>query len=211
MKLRYLVAVACYVAIPVAVVAGVGVFVLIDPELARGHADYARVYRVLGLARLGVLAAAAALALALWVACCHLVLASRGRSGRWLALAAAGPFGFSVIATLGDRSPTPGDRYQRFIRGLGTPWRVALEVAVCVCVWGLTHSAVIIARDLMIQLESRRTGTPAAAIVSQQNASSGMWAAGEEMEALYLVPLAYLLWPVLFNLAGWLFARRAQP
>lgn len=207
-KLRYFLALACYLAIPVAVLAGGGLFLLIDPEMARGHADYVRTYRLLDLARRGVLAAAAGLALGLWVACCYLVLASRGRSRRWLALAAAGPIGFSVIATLGDQSPAPGDHYQRFLHRLGTGSRVALEIAVCGSVWGLAHTAVVVERELMIQLESRSTGTPAAAIIAQQSASSGMWAAGEGMEALYLVPLIYLLWPVLFNLAGWLFMRR---
>jgi hypothetical protein len=32
-----------------------------------------------------------------------------------------------------------------------------------------------------------------------------MWAAGEGMEQLYLVPLLVLLWPILFNIAGWVF------
>ncbi len=64
-------------------------------------------------------------------------------------------------------------------------------------------------RDLMIRLESLRTGTPVSAIVAEQAASSGMWAAGEGMEVLYLVPLMYLVWPILFNLAGRLFAPRS--
>jgi len=209
-KLRYVLALVCYLAIPVVVLGGTGLFLLLDPEMARGHADYGRIYRLLDLARLGVLAAAAALALALWVSCCYLVLTSRGRSRRWLVLSATGPLGFSVIAALGDRSPASGDRYQRFLRHLRTPGRVALEIAVCVSVWVLAYNAVVVERGIMIHLESRRTGTPAAAIIAQQNASSGMWAAGEGMEELYLVPLIYLLWPVLFNLVGWLFARRSR-
>ena len=124
-------------------------------------------------------------------------------------LAAAGPFGFSVIAALEDRSPTPGDRYQHVIRNLKTHWRVPLEIAVLVCVWFLAYGSVVIERELAIHYQSLVTGTPVSAIVAQQTASSGMWAAGEGIEQLYLVPLIYLLWPILFNIAGWIFKPRS--
>jgi len=203
-KLRYVLAIVCYLAIPVAVIGGVVLIVLIDPEIARGHAGYARVFRVLETVKLAVLGAAAGVALALWLACCALVLRSRGRSWRWLTLAVAGPLGFSVIAALGDRSPVPGDHYQRFVRQLKPYWRVSLELALFAAVWLIAFNAGIVWRDVMIRLESHRTGTPVSAIAAQQTASSGMWAAGEGMEALYLVPLIYLVWPMLFNGAGWL-------
>jgi hypothetical protein len=38
-----------------------------------------------------------------------------------------------------------------------------------------------------------------------------MYAAGEGMEALFLVAMLYLLRPLLFNLAGGLFRSRPQP
>jgi hypothetical protein len=117
-KRPYILALVCYMAIPAALIAGARLHELIDPEMARGHADYARNYHWLEMARLGVLARAGGLALVLWAACCHLVLASRERSWRWLALAAAGPIGFSVIAGLRDRSPARRDRSQRFIGNL---------------------------------------------------------------------------------------------
>jgi hypothetical protein len=41
-----------------------------------------------------------------------------------------------------------------------------------------------------------------AQIISQQNASSGMWAAGEGLEELYLLVFFYLLWPICFNVVG---------
>jgi hypothetical protein len=204
-KLRYVLALVCYLSIPVVVVCGAAVFVLIDPEMARGRADYTRVYHVLELARIGVLWASGVLALVLWTMCCYLVLTSRQRSLRWLALVAAGPLGFSVIAALEDRSPASGDRYQHVIRNLKTHLRIALEIAVFVSVWFLSYESVVIERELMIRIESITTGTPIATIIAQQNASSGMWAAGEGMEQLYLVPLMYLLWPIVFNLAGQLF------
>jgi len=203
-KLRYVLAVVCYVAIPPVVIAGVALFVLVDPELARHSTNYVRNYRLLDAARLGILWTSAALALVLWVSCCYLVLTSRRRSLRWLPLAAAGPFGFSVIAALEDRSPTPSDHYQHLIGKLQTHWRICLELAVFVAVWFVAYGAVLVHRDLMIYLESLGTGTPVSTIVAVQSASSGMWAAGEGFQELYLVPLLYMVWPTLFNIAGWL-------
>jgi len=207
-KRLYLLALVCYLSIPAVVICGAGVFQLIDPEMARGRATYVRDYQVLNLARIGVLWAAAGLAGVLWVACCYLVLTSRHRSLRWLSLAAAGPLGFSVIATLEDRSPAPGDLYQRVITKLKTYWRVPLELAVFIGVWVLAYRAVVLERELLIKLESFRTGTPIATIVAQQAASSGMWAGGEFLEQMYLVPLLYFLWPLVFTATGWLFTRR---
>lgn len=201
-KLRYLLALICYLSIPVVVIVGVGVSVLIDPEMARGHADYARTFHLLNLVKLGIVWAAGGLALVLWVLCCYLVLKSRQRSLRWLPLAAAGPLGFSMIAALEDRSPTPSDRYQHVIRNLKTHSRVPLEIAVLVAVWLIAHACVVVERELMIHFESLASGTPVSAIVAQQTASSGMWAAGDGIQELYLVPLLYLLWPILFNIAA---------
>jgi len=209
-KRLYVLALVCYLAIPAVVIAGAGIFRLIDPEMARGRADYVRSYQLLEWVRTGMLMAAAGLALVLWIACCYLVLTSRQRSLRWLSLAVAGPFGFSVIAALEDRSPAPGDRYQRFIRNLRTYWRVPLELAVVVSVWVLAYQLVLLKRDLMIRYESLATGTPVSTIVARQDASSGMWAAGEGMEELYLVTLMTLLWPIVFNLAGHVFTPRSR-
>jgi hypothetical protein len=143
-KRLYVMAVVCYLAIPVVVICGVGLFVVIDPGIARGRADYARTYRLVELARLGVLAVTAGLALLLWTSCCYRVLKSRQRSLRWLSLAAAGPVGFGVIAALEDRSPAPGDRYQRMIRNLKTHWRVPVEIGVLVAVWVVAHESVVL-------------------------------------------------------------------
>src|SRR5262245_2973892 len=205
-KGSYVLALLCYLAIPVVVIGGAGVHRLIDPEMARGHADYARNYQLLEWVRRGALMTAAGLALVLWTLCCYLLLKSRQRSLRWLPLAAAGPFGFVVIATLQDRSPAPDDLYQQFIANLRTYWRVPFEIAVFVSVWVLAYQAVVLKRELMISFESFMTGTPTSTIIAQQNASSGMWAAGEGLEEIYLVALMYLLGPIVFNLVGHLFA-----
>ena len=210
-KRHYVMALACYLSIPAVLIAGAGLFRLIDPELARSHADYVRDYRLLELARQGALTAAAGLALVLWASTCYLVLESRQRSLRWLSLAAAGPFGFMFIAMLEDRSPAPDDLYQQFIRKLKMYWRTPLEIAVFVSVWFLAYESVVLKRELMISFQSFSTGTPATTIIAQQSASSGMWAFGEGLEAIYLVTLIYLLWPLFFNLAGHRFKPRTNP
>jgi hypothetical protein len=92
--------------------------------------------------------------------------------------------------------------YQHVIRNLKTYWRVPFEIGVFMAIWFVAYESVVLKRELMIRFESLTTGTPTATIIAQQNASSGMWAAGEGLEELYLVPLLYLLWPVAFNVAG---------
>jgi hypothetical protein len=209
-KRRYLLAIACYLLIPVVVIADAVLFRLVDPEMARGHADYARNFHLLEMARAGVMMATAVLALVLWASTCYFVLESRQRSLGWISLAAAGPFGFIVIAMLEDRAPAPGDLYQQFIRKLKFYWRVPYEIAVFVSVWSLAYEAMVFKRELMIRYESLSTGTPVATIIERQNASSGMWAFGEGMEVMYLVVLIYLLWPVVFSLAGRLFGAQKK-
>ena len=56
----------------------------------------------------------------------------------------------------------------------------------------LTFWALITFQRHLVELQD-----PAAA-----SASSGMWAAGEGMEELYLVVTVYLLWPIFFNLVA---------
>jgi hypothetical protein len=208
-KRQYILALICYLLIPAVVMAGGWLFRLIDPELARGHADYVRRYQLLTLARLALMGAAAGLAFLLWIACCYLVLKSRQRSFAWMSLAPAGPIGFAVIASLDDRSPAPSDPYQQFVRKLGTYWRVPFEIGMFVAIWIVAYQLVVLMRHLMIAVESLRTGVSAAAIIAEQNASSGMWAFGEGLEAAYLVMLMYLLRPIVFSLAGRPFASRS--
>jgi hypothetical protein len=112
-----------------------------------------------------------------------------------------------VIAMLNDRSPAPDDRYQHFIGALKLYWRIPLEIAVLIAAWFLAYQCVALKSDLSIRYESYTAGIPVETIVERQNASSGMYAFGEGLEAVYLVPLFYLLWPVLFNLVGRLFKR----
>jgi hypothetical protein len=204
-------ALTCYLAIPVVVIGGVALSRLIDPEMALGSADYARNFRLLQQVATGALMATVGLAAVLWASTCYLVLKSRQRSLLWLSLAAAGPLGFVFIAMLSDRSPSPHGPYQEFIGDLKWCWRVPLEIVMFFLGWILAYQCVVLKRELAIGFESLSTGTPAETIVAQQTASSGMYAFGEGLEAAYLFTLIYLLWPILFDLAGRRLKRRASP
>ena len=210
-KRYYTLALVCYLLIPVFVIASGVLFRLIDPEMARGSADYVRNYRLLELTRTGALVAMAGLALVLWALTCYLVLKSRQRSLGWLPLAAAGPFGFIAIAMLEDRLPAPDDLFQKLVPKLKTLWRVPLEIALFVSVWSLAYELMTLKRDLMIRYESFTSGTPVATIIDLRNQSGGMWAFSEGNEVLYLVVLIYLLWPIFFNLVGRLLEPRIAP
>jgi len=210
-KRHYVLPLILYLSIPAVMFAGAGLFRLFDPEkMARGHADYVLRYHLWELVGRGILMATAGLMLCLWVWCCYVMLKSKQRSLRWLLLLALGPFGFIVIAALADRSPSPDDLYQQFIRHLTIYWRVLLEIVVFVSVWVIAYQFVVLHRDLMIGYQSFTTGVPTATIVAEQDASSGMWAFGEGLQEMYLVMLIYLLRPILFNLAGQLFKIRSN-
>ena len=205
---KYLLALACFLAIPAVLLTEGVVFRLLDPELARGLSDYARYYRLIELARGGSMIAAGGVVLILWVATSYLVLKARHRSLGWLVLAAGGPIGFTGIAMLKDLAPARGDLYQHFVWKLKTGWRAAFEISVFVLVWILAFQLMVLKHDLMVYYESFTTGTPVATIIEQQNAESGMRAFGEGMEVMYLVVLLYLLWPIAFNLVGQVLKRQ---
>ena len=134
-KRHYLLAIACYLAIPVVFIAGGAMHQLIDPEWALRSADYVPNYRLLELLAQGVLMAAGMLALVLWLATCFFLLKARERSVAWLLLAAAGPLGFTFIATLRDLAPAPDDLYQQIVPRLKLYLRIPFEIAAFVGVW----------------------------------------------------------------------------
>jgi hypothetical protein len=206
-KPHYVMALACYLAIPVLMITGVALSRLIDPEMARYSADYARNFRLLELAATGALMATTGLALLLWLISYYLVLKSRHRSVLWLPVAAAGPVGFMFVTMLVDRAPAPGDLYQQFIGKLKLYWRIPLEIALFISAWILAYQCVALKRELLIRFESFSTGTPVETIIDRQTASSGMYAFGEGLETIFLVTLLYLLWPICVNLVGRRFKR----
>jgi hypothetical protein len=202
MKKQMVIALALLLLIPVVVILGGLLFSLINPEIAAGHPNYARNYHVLSLLKIGSLLASFAVVAILWLLACFFVIRSKGRSSWWLLLAALGPFGFAILATLNDGAPAETDRHARFVRNMNIFVRVGYEVCRFVIVWLLAFEAMVLKRNLMILYESATTGASTAQIIDRQNASSGMWAFGEGLEVMFLVVLLYLIWPIVFNLAG---------
>jgi len=207
-KKHYLFAIAALLAIPVVVVVGGSLAVAIDPEWARGHADYVRLYRLIGMVRSAAMLAMFLAAGVLWLLTCLFLVRSREQSYLWACLAVFGPLGFMVLTWLRDRAPAPGDAYQQYFGKLGLLPRAAYELVLGVAMWCIAFAAMVAKRELMIQYQSHLTGMPVEEIVAIQDASSGMYAFSEGLEVLYLVVLFYLLWPVCLNLAHRLLGPR---
>jgi hypothetical protein len=210
-KKQWFVALALLLMIPVDLALGGILFSLINPEIAAGHPNYARNFHLLSLLKLMIMWASFAVAAALWVLVCLLVIRFKKRSYLWLVLAALGPLGFAVLAMLNDRAPAETDRYARFVRNMNWLVRVGYELCTFVIVWVLAYEAMVLKRTLMIRFEAATTGVSVAQIIDTQNASGGMWAFGEGMEVMFLVILLYLLRPIVFNLVGRVAASKASP
>ena len=210
LKKPYAFAIICVLLIPVATMAGATLSLGINPEIAAGHPDYERNYRLLDMAKNAGLLATLLAALGLGFLACFFLLKSKQRSYAWLFLAVFGPIGLIGLTMLGDKLPAPGDRHQKFVGNLGIYLRVAYELGIFVAVWFLAFQCVVLKRELMIRYESATTGVPAAQIVDVQNASSGMWAFSEGLQTLYLVVLLYLVWPICFSAMAHLPGRWAS-
>ena len=204
-KKQYLLASAFYLAIPAVVLLGGLVFNTINPEIAVKTSNYERNYRLLELAKNLSMLSAFLIALALWFLTCFFLVRSKGQSYRWLPLAMLGPFGFIVLTILRDKAPAPCDRYQQYVQRQNFLIRTAYELGFCAAVWVIAYQLIVFKRNLMISLEAAATDMSTTQIINIQNASSGMWAAGEGMEELYLVVIFYLLWPICVNLVARLF------
>lgn len=208
-KKNYILTIVSLLAIPVVTVVGATIAILIDPEIAVHSANYERNFRLLNQLKSGLILAAFAVDIGLWVLACFFLLKSKKQSYWWLPLSVLGPFGLIALTIVHDNDPLPGDLYQRFIRGMKSAWRVAYEVGLFVLVWFAAFLSVALLGEIRIIAESAFTGTPKAQIVAVQLASSGMWAFTEGLETLALVVLFYLTFPVLFNVAGRLFSSKS--
>jgi hypothetical protein len=208
-KKYYVLSIASLILIPAVTMVGATIAILIDPEIAVHSANYERNFRILNQLKLGVMLAALAMDIGLWVLACFFLLKSKKQSYWWLPLSVLGPFGLIALTIVRDNDPLPGDLYQRFIRSMKSAWRVAYEVGIFVLVWFGAFLCVAVLGEIRIIAESAFTGTPRTQIVAVQLASSGMWAFTEGLEALALVVLFYLTFPVLFNLAGRLFSSKS--
>jgi hypothetical protein len=199
MKKQSVLALLLLLLIPVVLMLGGMVSNLINPEIAAGHANYARNYQVLNTLKIMIFLASAACGAVLWMLACLVVIRSKKRSYLWLLLAMLGPFGIAVLAMLRDRAPLETDRYARFVRNLNGYVRVGYEVCTFVIVWVLAYEAMVLQRTLMIRFEAAATGVSTAQIIQVQNASSGMWAFAEGNEVMFLVAVLYLLRPMIFS------------
>jgi hypothetical protein len=201
-KKHYLLGVASFLLIPVVVLLGATSSIFINPEIAAGHANYERNYLLLELAKTLSLWATGLMSMVLWFLTGFFLLKSKSQSYKWLPMLLLGPFGFVVLTLLRDKAPAPWDLYQQLMRRLHPVLRVAYELSFFAAVWVISYQAIVLKRNLLIRYQAAVTGTSVAQIINQQNASSGMWAAGEGMEELCLVVFLYLLWPICFNLTA---------
>ena len=144
---------------------------------------------------------------ALWMLVCFLVIRSKKRSYLWLFLAALGPLGFAVLASLNDRTATEPDSYTRFLRRMNWLVRAGYEVLSFLIIWELAWQAMVLKSMLVIRYEAYTTGVSVAEIMKVRDASSGMWAFGEGMEVMYLAVLLYLLRPFVFRVVASVLAR----
>jgi hypothetical protein len=211
MKRQTVVAIVLLLLIPVVLMSGGFLSSMIDPEIAAGHANYARNFQLLNLAKHLLFLGSGAVVGILWLLVCFLVIRSKERSSLWLFFAALGPFGFAILAMLNERATAETDRHARFVRSLNGFARVGYEVCAFVVIWLLAYQAMVLKRNLMIMYESVTTGISTAQIIDRQNASSGMWAFAEGNEVIYLVVLFYLLWPIVFNIVGRVATITASP
>jgi hypothetical protein len=211
MKRETVVALVLLLLIPAVLMLGGFLFALINPEIAAGHANYALNFHLLSRLRVAVFLGSGAVAALLWLVVFFLVIRSKERSLWWMFLAALGPIGLAILATLNDRVPAQTDRHARFVQNLNKLQRVAYEACRFLVIWELAYQAMVLKRNLMILYESATTGASTAEIIATQTASSGMWAFGESLEVMFLVVLFYLLWPIIFNIVARLAAFVASP
>jgi hypothetical protein len=202
MKKQQVIALALLLAIPVVAFLGVGLSNLINPEIAAGHPNYVRNFHLLSLVKQFLFFATGGAIAILWFVASLLVIRSKERSPYWILLAILGPFGFAILSMLNDRTPTEADHYTKFVRKMNAFLRVGYEVLLFVVIWEVAYWAMVLKRNLMITIESARTGMSIQQIIDIQNQSSGMWAFGEALEVIFLAVLLYLLWPIVFNLVG---------
>jgi hypothetical protein len=194
--------------IPVVVILAARIFEAIDPELARGHADYARNYALLAHARRVVLLAGPVLAGVLWLLACVWLLRAKARRRVWLLLALLGAPGFAMLSALSDRSPpAPNDAYRRQLARLPRLLRVLYEIVRFAALGFVTMQLVEWWNDRTALLEATRRGVALAVVLAERDASSGMWAFGDGMRAAFLFVLIYALWPASYNAVAGLIRR----
>ena len=107
---QYAMAMAAFLLIPVVVMVGMRVTIFINPEIAAGHPDYTRNWQLLSMVKRASFFATLLASAALWFLTGVFLLKAKRRSAWWLPLAVLGPFGFAILAMLGDKAPELGTR-----------------------------------------------------------------------------------------------------
>lgn len=208
---KHLLPLVAFLTIPVIFLAGGTLFATIDPERLAGHTHYVRNFRLLELARGGVMLAMFGSVAIAWLVACLLLLESRSRSYGWLPLALLGPIGLAILASLRDLNSQPWDLYERFIRSRNVFCRIAYEMSFFLLGWMLAWQMMLSKREITVSLQAAATGLSRNQILDQQNASSGMWAFSELNEVMYFFTLLYLLRPACVNLVGSVLKHRRPP
>ena len=184
---------------------------LINPEIAAGHPNYERNFHLLSLLKRMTLWVSIAAVAVLWLLVCLFVIRAKKRSLLCLFLAALGPFGFAILATLNDQAPAEKDWYARFVCNMKWYVRAGYELCTFVIIGELAYQAMVLKRTLMIKYQAATSGVSEAQIIDLQNASSGMWAFTEGMEVMFLVVLLYLLRPMVFRIGHRVAEMMASP
>ena len=205
---KHLWALAAFVAIPVIFATGGALLLLVDPEKLAGHTHYVRNFRLLQLARGGVMLAMFGAVVVAWFVTCFLVLRAKRQPYGWLLLGFLGPFGLAILVALRDLSPEPADLYERLIRRLHIGFRVVYEIGFFLLGWTLAWQMMTAKREITLAVQSAVTGLPRQQILDQQNDQSAMWAVSELNDVMYFFVLLYLLRPVCVNVAGALLRSR---
>lgn len=193
-------ALLCWLAIPPWMAVMILLAVSIDPEWARRTSDYATGYRLIAAARDGAMVIMLGGAALLGVMACAYVLRARQRGRGWLLAVVLGPIGLFLLALLRDRASHPVDAWQRCLRRLGRARRMGVECGFAMGPWLGAWGAVALWRDGGFRIEAWRSGVTIAAVAERHAASGGMQAFADMLLVLYLVPLAALAWPLVFNL-----------
>jgi len=210
-KKQWVVAIVLLLLIPAVLMLGGMIFNLINPEIAAGHPNYVRNFHLLSLLRRMIIWVSIAAAAVLWLLVCLFVIRAKKRSLLWLFLAALGPFGFAILATLNDQAAAEKDWYARFVSNMNWYVRAGYELCTFVIIGELAYQAMVLKRMLMIKYQAATTGVSEAQIIDIQNASSGMWAFAEGMEVMFLVVLLYLLRPMVFRIGHRVAEMMASP
>ncbi len=194
--------------IPVVTVSAAAVDYVIDPEIARGHPNYARNFALLQHFRVGVVVAALILVIALWLLACLWLLQAKSQRRAWLALALLGPFGFAGLMGLPDRSTlAPADVYRRQLTRLPSLLRILYEILRFVLFAFVAMQLIEWYDDGTALIEASRRGISLSQVLAERDASGGMWAFGDMIRAGCVFVLLYALWPAGCNAVAWLVRR----